>query len=226
MKYILQVLNASLVFVVSSTSVFGITENYSFSSLALSIPDGNPSGLANNQPISSSAITNIQAVEVSLDISGTYNGDIYAYLAHDLGFSVLLNRSGRTAGDAFGYDDDGFNVTFSDSAANDIHTYQDQLIPSAGSPLTGTWIPDGRNVDPDLVLDTDAQTSLLSSFIGGNANGDWDLFVADLSSGELHTLNSWSLQITGVPEPAYFWCPLFVFGVLVFRRLREKSCSQ
>ena len=34
-----------------------------------------------------------------------------------------------------------------------------------------------------------------------NPNGTWTIFFADLSSGETSTLNSWSLDITAVPEP-------------------------
>ena len=199
----------SCAFLSSLVSAGAVTETFNFNSLNLNIPDGSASGLANVQT-PATTITSLDSVIVSASISGTvdaapkaFNGDIYAYLRHGTGISILLNRTGKTAANAFGYSDNGFNVTFSDTAANgDIHLYGNTLPPAAGQPLLGTWQPDGRATDPNNVLDTDARPLLLGSFNGLNAQGGWTLFVADVSSGEEHTLNSWSLQLTGVPEPA------------------------
>ena len=152
----------------------------------LAIPDGNPSGLASTQTISTS-ITEIQSVTATLEISGTFNGDLYAYLTHGTGFAVLLNRTGRSAANSFGYDDDGFDVIFDDLAPVNIHNYQGTTIPTPGSPLTGTWQPDGRTTDPDFVVDTDPPNAPLASFQTLDANGGWTLFVADLSGGDGHT---------------------------------------
>ena len=49
-----------------------ITEVYNFSNLNTPIPDGNPSGLASFQAVTGSAISTIQEVKVSLDITGTF----------------------------------------------------------------------------------------------------------------------------------------------------------
>lgn len=186
-----------------STAVFAvpIVETHNFNGLGLPVPDGNPSGLGDLQPVTSQ-ITEIESVIVTLDIGGTWNGDLYAYLTHDTGYAVLLNRSGRTAIDSFGYGDSGYQVTLDDSAADNIHTYRDVTVPAVGVPLSGTWQPDGRNVDPDSVFDTTPSTAMLSSFNGTDANGNWTLFVADLSGGDAHTLNSWGMTITGIPEPS------------------------
>ena len=189
---------------------FAVTETYTFSPNS-PIPDGNPSGIANTQTPATN-IVSLTSVIISASISGTldadpkaFNGDLYAYLTHGSGFAVLLNRVGRTAqtGPAsFGYSDNGLNVTFSDSAANDIHLYQNVMTPPAGMPLTGTWQPDARTADPDVVLDTSPRSAFLSSFNLLDARGAWTLFVADLSTGEEQTLNSWTLELTGtVPEP-------------------------
>lgn len=177
-------------------------ETYSFSSLALQIADGNPSGLSNTQTISGSEITHIQSLTVSIDISGTFNGDLYSYLVHDSGFTVLLNRVGKDAANPFGAASDGLMITFDDLASTNVHDYLSVSNPLPGSPLTGTWQPDGRITDPDQVLDTDPATASLASFGGGNTNGNWTLFVADMSGGESHTLESWSMTITGIPEPS------------------------
>jgi subtilisin-like proprotein convertase family protein len=178
-------------------------ESYSFNGLNLLVPDGNPAGLANVQTISS-GIALISEISISLQLSGTYNGDLYAYLSHGAsGFAVLLNRTGRTGSAAFGYNDDGFNVTFSDTApAGDIHVYQDSTTLGVGIPLTGIWQPDGRNIDPDSVTNLSPRSALLSSFNASDANGDWTLFVADMSTGDAHTLQSWGMTITGIPEPS------------------------
>ena len=212
------VISIVLGFSVAASAVL-IVETHSFNGLNLAVPDGNPSGLGDLQPVTSQ-ITEIDSLTVTLEISGTWNGDLYAYLTHGSGFAVLLNRSGRSATDSFGYGDHGFNVTLDDSAPNNIHTYQSVTIPTPGTPLTGTWQPDGRNVDPDTVLDTTPSTATLSSFNGIDANGNWTLFVADLSGGDAHTLNSWGMTIAGIPEPSML--ALYVAGAaLLIRKLRR-----
>jgi subtilisin-like proprotein convertase family protein len=167
------------------------------------IPDGDPNGLANVQHLNFGSVpqfTDITGIQVNLNISGGFNGDYYGYLEHNgVGFAVLLNRVGVTSGNSVGYSDSGMNITFSDSAP-DIHTYQLEVNPN-GAALTGLWGPDGRTTDPSTVLDTDARTALLSSFIGEDPSGEWTLFLSDLDFGEQGQLVSWGLVITAVPEP-------------------------
>lgn len=169
----------------------------------LAIPDGSTVGVADIRTVDSE-IQVIQSVQVTLSISGGWNGDYYAYLRHGDGFSVLLNRVGVTADDSEGYGDSGVSVvTFADDAANgDVHVYQ-QVNDPKGGPLTGTWQPDGRNVNPGLVLDTTPRTTSLGSFQNLPASGNWTLFVADRSGGGTEgILTNWGMTITGaVPEP-------------------------
>ena len=119
----------------------------------------------------------------------------------------LLNRPGRTALNSLGTDGSGFtNVTFDDGAGNgDVHNYEETLGIGfdSGGTLTGTWAPDGRNVDPTNVLDTDSRTALLGSFDGQVPNGNWTLFVADVAGGGTLMLSDWSIDITVSrgPEP-------------------------
>jgi subtilisin-like proprotein convertase family protein len=172
----------------------------------LPIPDNSSSGLVSSKDFTSS-ITRLGNVNVTLNISGNFNGDLFGYLSHDSGFSVLLNREGRSATSSLGYSDGGMNVTLSDSAVNgDIHTYRLKLSgnnnTALNGPLTGTWLPDARNVDPGSVLDTSARTAFLNSFYTLNPNGKWTLFLADLSPGGTSTLVSWGLEVTTIPEPA------------------------
>ena len=160
------------------------------------IPDANPIGYSSTN-IVSGLFGGIQNVEISLNITGGYNGDLYACVSFGDGFAVLLNRVGKSDSDPFGYGDAGFNVTFSDSAATDIHLYGG----NGGNQLTGTWQPDGRETDPQLVVSSDPRTALLGSFNNLDPNGTWTLFVADMATGYQSTLVSWSIEIVTAPEP-------------------------
>src|SRR5581483_9248104 len=198
-------------------------QSFSFPNLNKPIPDGNFAGVSDLETVSSS-ITQIGAVEVTLDIPGQFNGDLYAYLRHDNTVSVLLNRPGRTAGNPYGYGDSGLQIALSDFAADgDVHLYQQVTVPSAGSPLTGTWQPDGRNVDPTTVLDSTPRTADLNVFNGLDPNGTWTLFLADTFTGGTNTLVSWSLEVitTPVPEPSSI-LPLGLGGLLLVSFVRRK----
>lgn len=210
-----------------------IVETHSFNALNLDVPDGNPSGLTNVQNFSTS-IGSITDLEVSLKIIGTpdadplaFNGDLYVYLSHSSGLSILLNRVGRTPSATFGYSDNGLDITLDDQAANgDVHGYRNVTTPAPGAPLTGIWAPDARAIDPNLVVFTDPRTSLLSSFNTLGASGDWTLFVADLTTGEEQRLVQWSLTITGdlVPEPTCMTLLAFGGVLLAGGRRRGRGC--
>lgn len=184
------------------------------------VPDGDPSGLSQTLELRS-RIGSITDVEVRLDLSSAFAGDVYVYLAHAGHLAVLLNRPGVDAGDPAGYSDSGgFDLVFRDGAANgDVHFYRDIAPLSAGFvPLTGEWEPDGRRVDPV----NDSRTALLSGFHGLTASGPWTLFVADLVGGDHTVLNGWSLTVHGsVPEPSGWLLVLVGSVALVFLRARQ-----
>jgi len=168
-------------------------------------PDGNAAGLGDVRHLNS-AIGAITSLQVRLKISGEFNGDLYAYLRHAGGFTVLLNRPGKTGDNDYGYPDSGLEVTFQDGAVNgDMHGYQAVTIPVPGGPLTGVWQPDGRTNDPANVLDTSPRTTALTSFNGLNAAGDWTLYVCDTVSGGTNLLAEWGLDITGAACPTLTW---------------------
>jgi subtilisin-like proprotein convertase family protein len=209
-----------------------LVETYTFDTFGgnptLAVPDGNATGVSDTRTVTSS-IPLIEAIRVFLDLPMEYNGDVYVYLRHDTGFSVLLNRPGRTSANSFGYADSGFNVSLSDAAANDIHNYSDLITPGPGLSLTQEWKPDGRNVDPSLVLNTTSRTANLDSFNGLNANGTWTLFVADVQTGGLTQIDSWGLEITAVPEPQQFavlaGACLLLFAAVRTGLGRRSACS-
>ena len=188
------------------------------------VPDGNAVGLSDTRTLSGlgSAITD---VNVTLNVSGGWNGDLYAYVSHGSGFAVLLNRVGRTGSDRWGYSDAGFNVTLDDSAVNgDIHVYGGNV---GGGGLTGWWRPDGRNIDPATVTSDATSVAFLSTFNGLDADGAWTLYFADLSGGSESRVVSWGLEITTAPEPVGMALGALGVGAVVWgmwkKRRKQKS---
>jgi len=203
--------------------------NYTYNmAVNQAIPDANATGfsLATNLTGLIGTITN---VNVSLNISGGFNGDLYAYLvAPSGGFAVLLNRVGVTNGNSFGYSDAGFNITLDDSGSNPyIHYYQSGSYRlNGGGQLTGTWSSDGQNVDPlSVAVGSAARTATLANLAGTDPNGQWVFFVADLSGGGVSTINNVVLSIVTVPEPA-LW-PMAAAGLaglmVASKRVRKSS---
>jgi len=196
-----------------------ITETFSWNGAAI-IPDGDVSGLALmiNPNTQVGALTN---VSISLDLTGGWNGDLYAYIWHAGEITVLLNRTGRNSGTLAGSSASGFFVTLEDSATTDIHG----ISGSAGIKVSGTYQPDGRNVHPLTVLDTDPRTTTLGTFTGDNASGEWRLFLADVATGETATVNGWSVKLTGeqVPEPGT--APLAALAAMFLLRRRRTAAN-
>jgi len=204
----------------ASGAVFFSTWNSGFDNSGI-VPDGDPLGWSDTRVITGLAGDSITDITVSLSVTGGYNGDLFVYLQHDSGISILLNRPGRTATDAFGYADSGFNVTFNDSAPNgDSHVNFTGSSILAGTP----WQPDGRATDPATAVDTNTRTDLLSSFTGFTPVGDWTLFVADMSGGDTSNsrVTSWGLELTAVPEPCEVTSLALLIGSSLFLRMRPR----
>ena len=173
-------------------------------STVIAIPDGSPVGVMEQFNVSGvgGSISNVQ---VTLDITGGFNGDLYAYLVDPQGrLVVLLNRPGVTSINPFGYSDSVMNVTLDGLADNNIHDY------ASGGPgsysLSGTtWAADGRNVNPLAtggILYGTSTAANLSIFQNTDVNGVWTFFIADLGAGGgSANLNSIILNIMTVPEP-------------------------
>ncbi len=198
------------------------------------IPDDSATGIASTINVDDAGVVTGVSVRFELSVPANQTGwlgDLYAYLRHDDGFAVLLNRPGRTSVNPFGYGDvQTMNLTFADSAFNgDIHGYRATApLNASGSlvgPLLGAWAPDGRAADPAMALDTMPRTALLGGFAGHSLNGNWTLFVADLSSGGQHRLDRWALEFevqpTPVPEPTPSAAAVTV-GLLLFAGWRSR----
>lgn len=137
----------------------------------ITIPDNNPSGAAYSINFAASGLT-VGDITVSINLSGGYNGDIYAYLSHGSQISYLLN------GPSAGLSGSSMNITFVEGTGSPIPT-------TSSANLTGNY-----TADTDLV-----------TFNSTAPNGNWTLFFADLNAGDTSTLNSFSIDITAVPEP-------------------------
>src|SRR2546423_205875 len=73
-------------------AIYSSTYNSGFQNSGL-IPDGSLNGLSDTRTLSGISQPQISDVKVTLNLSGGYNGDLYAYLSHgSTGFAVLLNR--------------------------------------------------------------------------------------------------------------------------------------
>lgn len=195
---------------------------------ALDIPDGSSAGLARSLTVTGYTGQTITSISVALQISASpgkeaYLGDLYVYLTNGTETAILLNRAGRTLTNSAGYGDNqtlGLNIA--DTATNDIHNYRTVVTGSPAisltGPLTGNWLADGRITDPANVLDTDVPSARLNTFVGDAANGNWSLFVADLSGGGEHRLASWTLTMNTVPEPSALLLTLGAVPLLLRRK--------
>lgn len=158
----------------------------------------------------------IHDVTLSFNVSGGWNGDLYAYLSHGSGFAVLLNRVGASASDPDGYSTSGLNVVLTTGSLNpDIHG-----VP--GPAEGGSYQADGRLNYADTT-----RNNTLDVFNNMDPYGSWTLFFADRAGGNIGTLTGWSLEITTTPEPVNV--ALGVFGTLLvawraarWRRARAK----
>jgi hypothetical protein len=186
------------------------------------VPDASTLGWSDTRTITGFGGYTNADVNVTLALSGGYNGDLYGYLVHDNTLVVLLNRPGLSSSGTFGYGEGGLAVTFDDQAlqTTDIHLYQ--TVPGWTISDGAAWQPDGRNISPlssGSVFDTAVRQSgggPLGLFNGTSVDGGWTLFLADLTTRDQSTVLSWGLEVSGspVPEPTV-WALLTLAGSMM-----------
>ncbi len=179
------------------------------------ITDGNSIGTMNQIAISGFSLSAGQTadIQVTLNVSGGVNSDLYAYLSYNGSSVVLLNRIGVSSGNVFGDSGSGLNsVVLSDAGSANIHTL------TGSSVVSGTYKPDGNNISPlgsAATFNANGGSQTLDAAFGGmSPNGTWTLYFADVvAGGGNETLNGWNLDITAVPEPVNM--ALVIFGVVM-----------
>ena len=183
------ILNAAVLgcAVAAQATIYSTNWNSSFANGGV-VPDNNFSGWSDTRTVGALPAGTFTSLSVNLQLSSGWNGDLYAYLVHDSGFTVLLDHVGVGVSgvSAYGYGDAGMNVNLA-ATGTSIHQYGGNTTFS-GNP-TGTF-------------QTDNTGGSLASFLSTNPNGTWSLFLADTSGGGVSTVQSWGLQmdIVAVPE--------------------------
>ena len=140
-------------------------------------------------------------VTLTLNVSGGWNGDLYAYLSYtpvtgSSSLLTLMNRPGHLAS-TYGYGDAGFNGTI----LRDTVTLGN--IESYGG-------NGGAALGAVAYKPNDGTDSFASQFGGKDANGTWTLYFADLEGASESTVLSWSLNLDVIPEPTHI--ALGIFG--------------
>lgn len=179
------------------------------------IYDGSLAGSVFTMNLSSAGLgSQLTDIQVSLNVSGGINGNLYAYLVAPDGTSVmLLNRPGVVSGNPFGNTQSGLNLTLANGGSTIV----------AGSDLSsGTYAVPTANGNSLVNFGSESSP-------GVNPNGTWTLFFADMvAGGGNETLNGWSLEITAVPEPvnvALVGLGVVFVSVGVLRKLRNSKYS-
>jgi subtilisin-like proprotein convertase family protein len=185
------VATVALTALAANATLYSTNWNTGFANAGV-VPDNNFSGWSDTRTVSTMPAGTFQNIAVNLQLSSGWTGDLYAYLVHSSGFSVLLDRVG-TPGLTYGYGAGNINVTLADDgwsggSYNNIHTY------GGGNLSASTWNPDASGLT--------SSPGSLASFLSTSPNGTWSLFMSDLSGGGITTVQSWGLQmdIVAVPE--------------------------
>jgi subtilisin-like proprotein convertase family protein len=126
-----------------------------------------------NSQIEYDGLGTVFNIQVTLDITHSFVGDLDAYLISPSGRQVELFTG---VGGQF---NDFHNLTLDDNAPRSIAT-----LGADDVPYTGSWQPEGH----------------LSDFNSADAAGIWTLQIRDTQLFDEGTLNSWSLKITAGEE--------------------------
>jgi len=159
-------------------------QNFASGGSVGTIPDGNPIGVTFSGTVTDvpPGLT-VDGLTVGLNLSGGYNGNLYAYLVSPAGTQVeLMNEPGVSVGNPFGAGGPGMDITLQDTGAANGSIQNE----TSASVLSGSYNAAG----------------LLAGFNGSAPDGTWELFFAsEVSGGGSSSLNSWTLNLTAVPEP-------------------------
>jgi lysyl endopeptidase len=152
-----------------------------------SIPDNSPAGL--NSEIEISQAGQLLSLEMSLDITHTWVGDLIINLTHvESGTTINLVERANGSNTTFGCSSENIQTNVSDDAP--VSLQMDCV--DGGNPVAYPEPAYSPN-DP------------LASFVGQDIAGTWRLNVSDNAAADTGTLNSWCLiPSVGTPEDEIF----------------------
>lgn len=140
------------------------TNSYPSADTPKPIPDNNPAGGTSSIAVSDAGL--VQDVNLAVNITHTFDGDIALSLISPQGTTVSLANKRGSSGDNYS------NTVFDDQAATPI---------SGGSPpFTGSFRPE----------------TPLSALNGESGAGTWQLKVVDNASSDSGTIVNWTLELT------------------------------
>ncbi len=172
----------------------------SMGSGSTSVPGGEPGG------------DFISDISLDMNLNHTWVGDLTIKLEGPGGLVTLMSRPGfaEPADDGSGccgFGSDVFSTqTFSDAASASAEDFGGNDPVPPGS----MWNPHGG------VL---GDTSLMDTFGGTNAVGNWTLYVGDGALQDTGDVSEWALNLTTVPEPTTL-AMLAIGGLALARRRR------
>ena len=146
-----------------------ICNDFSSTDSPINIPDNNTSGITSVLNIPFVNKVSILDVNVTLNVTHPWVGDLTITLTSPNGTEVTLVSSRNDNGDNY------TSTVFDDDATNNIA--------SNSAPYTGTFQPEGN----------------LSSFNSEFSNGNWELKIIDGGPDDIGSLDSWNLEICGSP---------------------------
>ncbi len=142
--------------------------SYASTDTPLAIPDNNTTGATST--INVVDVDLITDLNVLVNITHTFDGDISLSLIAPNGTSIALSNKRGSSGDNY------TNTSFDDSAT--------ATIASGTAPFTGSFKPEAP----------------LNIVNGLSAQGAWKLKVVDSASSDVGTIQNWSLQFTYQPR--------------------------
>ena len=138
---------------------------------ALAISDNDPAGVSTT--ISVTEDVTIEDLDLNLDVTHTWVGDLIVTLTSPTGTSaVLIDRIGTTTG-GVGCSGDDILATLDDAAALPVEGQCGGGVPS----IDGTFSPNNP----------------LAAFNGESTLGDWTITISDNAGGDTGTLNTWGI---------------------------------
>ncbi|MCH8966821.1 MAG: proprotein convertase P-domain-containing protein, partial [Planctomycetes bacterium] len=144
------------------------------------IPDGGGPGNPATRTITVPDSLTMEDVNVSLDVTHTWIGDLIVTLAHGGTTVTIVDRPGIPP-PGFGCNSNDLDIILDDEGTGGA---VETLCGPSDNSLTPTSPP---NYTPNQAL---------SAFDGMDAAGTWTIAVSDNAGGDSGTLNAWSIRLT------------------------------